>query len=185
MRSRRTIKLKQNQFWRAQALFVVVFCLVLFAPSAHAEPWATHASRLPTLSKKLEDSENEIKALLGEKNHAEDPAAIHEIMRSLAKKHKDLADASAEYETERLHIRFKHPDRAAVVDRQYVHYKLKSLDEMAKEIGLDGRLDRLKAKVLSVFQPPAVTAKAAKEGDDRKPASLEEDDAPEKIRLTK
>ncbi len=164
--------------------FVLSILTAGVASSAVAEPWAQHASRLPTLAKKIEDNEKEIKSLIEQKNHTENPSALHDIVRSLAEKHKTLAETSAEYETERLHVRFKHPDRAAVVDRQYVHYKLKTIDELANEVGLDGRLDRLKAKVIATFPTPAPVEKT-KSDTSRKPAAVDDEDAPERIHLEK
>ena len=63
-------------------------------------------------------------------------------------------DLVKEYEEERLHVRFKHPDRNDTVERQYARYRLKSLQEMEKETGLDGRLSRIKARVMATFPLP-------------------------------
>lgn len=151
-----------------------VLHLSFLAPTvALADPWAQHKDRLPALAHKLQENESAIRHLLEEKKHADDPAEIHEVMRSLIEKHKALAQATKEYEEERLHVRFKHPDLASVVERRYKHYKLKSIEEIGNSAGIEGRLDRLKAKVVSVFPMP-IEAKSVTDEHGRVPASTVE-----------
>ena len=173
-------RMKQN------LLGLVLLAAVFLLPAlASADPWSEHAARLPAFAKKLEDLEKETKELLEQKKAAEEPAALRDIIKQLSEKEKAMAEAAKAYESERLHIRFKHPDRADVIERQYVHYKLKSLDELESEIGIDGRLDRLKAKVLATFPLPPKAPDAAKLADKRGPASVENEDAPEIVHLRK
>lgn len=174
----------QTAFSRT-VLTVAASAVLLFSAGAVAEPWATHAGRLPALAKKLSDNEEEIRHLLERKKHLEDAGAIHDLMRELDERHKTLVKTSEEYETERLHVRFKHPDRASIVERQYTHFKLKTVEQLENELGLDGRLDRLKSKVSAIFPAPKPAPKAEPESA-RKPASVVNDeDAPEAIHLSK
>ena len=185
LHNRMSHKANQSRSAQVLALLAIVFLLPIFPLFASADPWPEHSARLPAFAKKLEDLEKETKELLEQKKAAEEPAALRDIIKQLSEKEKAMAEAAKAYEAERLHIRFKHPDRADVIERQYVHYKLKSLDELENEIGIDGRLDRLKAKVLATFPLPPKVPDAAKLADKRGPASVENEDAPEIIHLKK
>lgn len=168
---KRGVSIQRNSL----AIFALafVFAFVLWPAVTQADPWAQHKDRLPALAHKLQENESAIRHLLAEKKHVDDPAQVHEIMRELIEKHKALAQASKEYEDERLHVRFKHPDLASVVERRYKRYQLKSIEELGNVSGLDGRLDQLKAKVTAVFPLPNAD-KGTKDENDRVPASTAE-----------
>lgn len=151
--------------------------------------WPEHAAHLSALSKQIEHAEHEIHELIEHKNRLQDPVAIQDALKSLMEKHKELEQLSKEYEEERLHVRFKHPDRNDTVERQYMRYKLKALNEMEKEAGLDGRLSRIKARVMATFPLPSTSGAddTVGEAHGRGPASDADDgpERPEHIRLVK
>lgn len=170
-----------------------VFLLLIFlsGPVAHAGNWNEHVAHLNALSSKLSNGEHEIKELLEHKHATDDPEQVREIVREIADKHKELEEVSRDYEKERLHVRFQHPERADTEERKYERYKLKTLAEMENEIGMDGRLDRVKARVLATFPIPQPekpkTPEGLKEDSHRHPASTNEEDEelPGRIHLVK
>jgi hypothetical protein len=89
-----------------------------------------------------------------------------------------------DYEEERLHVRFQHPDRDVEIARRYSAQRLKSVDEIGQAFGLDGRLDRIRGQVVVVFP----VAEKDKPVEIRKPASVkaeDDDDVPTGLHLSK
>lgn len=176
---------------RSRVLEVVISGLVIgHGATAFAGKWAEHAANLNTLSAKLAHGEEEIKKLIEHKQHTDNPEELREIVNQIASKHKELEEVSRDYEKERLHVRFQHPDRAETGERKYERFTLKSVKEIENEMGMDGRLDRIKSRVLSTFPVPEVPKKQAAEAPKiqpfRKPAShASDEEAPERIRLVK
>jgi hypothetical protein len=166
-----------------------VCLLIAFAgaQSVSARPWSEHVNHLALLSHTIETDETEIRSLIKQKRHTEDAEQIAQIMKQIGEHHKSLQKATREYEEERQHVRFEHPEKNEQLERSYVRHDLKSVDDFENEMGLDGRLDVVRTKVLKTFPlPPTKSLAAQQKGDVRKPASESaEDDTPEKIHLVK
>jgi hypothetical protein len=157
------------------------------AQRAAARPWSEHVNHLALLSHTIETDETEIRSLIQQKRHVEEPEQIAQIMRQIGERHKNLQKVTLEYEEERQHVRFEHPEKNEQLERSYVRHDLKSVDDFENEMGLDGKLDVVRAKVLRTFPlPPAKTLATQQKSDVRHPASdAAYDDAPEKIHLVK
>lgn len=160
------------------------------APSAVKEKpacrYTEHESRLTSYMTKIRGFEKEIADMIHEKHHIENSEKVKLLTQQIAFKHSDLAKVVRDYESERLHVRFQHPDRDMEGDRKYTALKLKSLDEIEAAFGLDGRLDRVRKQVGIVF-PAAPSEKASNK---RHPASVnahadDDDDVPKNIHLVK
>jgi hypothetical protein len=170
------------------AAYLVGLSVFAFADSARAEPWAKHQASLSAQAAKIKSHEEEIKKLIALKKQTHDSTRLKEIVGTLGEQHSSLVDLSKEYEDERLHVRFQHPEKADTADRKYIHYDVRSLEEMESDIGMSGRLDRIKARVLVTFPllDPKPSAASKVDATARKPASDEtENDKPEQIHLVK
>lgn len=144
--------------------------------------WTEHESRLTSFATKIRSLEKEISDLIEHKKSLDQPEKVRLVTQQISFKHKDLSKAIRDYEEERLHVRFQHPDRDQEDERRYQAVRLKSLEEIEEAFGLDGRLDRLRQQVKIVY-PIVVPQEPAKI---RAPASVDEDDEkPERIRLVK
>ncbi|MEK7356566.1 MAG: hypothetical protein AAB250_08960, partial [Bdellovibrionota bacterium] len=114
--------------------------------------------------------------------------AVKRLVDQIAENYKKLKKASKDHEALWLHIRFKHPEQAQTLDKRYTRFKLKSLEDMEAEVGIDGRLDRVKSRVMATFPAPELVEE--KKDDSkvhpffRRPASVD-DDAIEEIKLSK
>lgn len=171
-----------NQIFRATVLSLMVFA---FSISALARPWSEHSARLAMLTKQIETKENDIRHLVLEKKEIHDEKKVASIMRQIGELQKALEKSSKEYEEEREHVRFEHPDKNDTLERVYVRHAMKSPDELEKGMGLDSRLDRAKARVLTMFPVPERKEASRKKFERRKPASVHEDEAEERVRLVK
>jgi hypothetical protein len=147
--------------------------------------WSEHESRLTSYMAKIRTLEKEISDMIESKHHIESSERVRILTQQIAFKHADLAKVVRDYEAERLHVRFQHPDRDQELEREYSAHRLKSIDEMETAFGLDGRLDRIRRQVGIVF--PVSDPNAADRL--RQPASVEpkeeESDMPESIHLVK
>ena len=148
--------------------------------------WSEHESRLTSYMARIRSLEKEISDMIASKHHIENSEKVKLLTQQISFKHQDLAKVVKDYENERLHVRFQHPDRALEGSRQYSAIHTKSLDEIEMAFGLDGRLDRIRKQIGIVF--PVETPKNGKEL--RKPANAEiapesDDDMPRGIKLVK
>ncbi len=172
-----------------KAVLVGLSAASVFAHSSEARMWNEHTSQLAMKSRQLEMGEHEIHALIERKQHTDDPAAVGEIMQSIAVQHRALEKKAKEYEEERQHVRFEHPERNDQLERKYVRHEIKSVQEMESSMGIDARLDRIRSLVTLKFPVPEkkITIEE-KNFRTRLPASKKEvagEDAPEKIKLIK
>jgi hypothetical protein len=169
------------------ALLATVWGVTFHLSSAWAGTWHEHAVKLSYLAHEIKTFEADIKALVDQKQKTRDQKQIKDLVDRLAKKHADLSRASRDYEAERLHVRFNHPEKNDEAERQYVRYNLRSLEEMEETSGIEGKLNHIKSRVLATFPvPPKQESEEMKKFRTlRKPASIEDEDAPEKIHLVK
>lgn len=148
--------------------------------------WSEHESRLTSYMTRIRSLEKEISDMIAQKHHTENADKANLLTRQITFKYSDLTKAVREYEQERLHIRFQHPDRDLDGNREYAAHPLKSLDEIEVSFGLDGRLDRIRRQVGIVF--PSRTQKPGT--NERAPAAVtvkpeDDDEMPTGIKLVK
>jgi hypothetical protein len=166
----------------------VAFVLA-FVFNAQAGSWQEHEAKLATQRQRVKDAEEQIKALIHKKHESNDQSEIKTIIAEIGTEHEAYTKASKILEGEELHVRFKHPEHMEKSLVQYTRHT-KSIEELENEIGIDGRLDRIKVKVLATFPIPdhlKQTSAAPKiHPAFRKPASVDDDaDQSEHITLTK
>jgi TolA-binding protein len=146
--------------------------------------WTDHESRLASYMSRIRSLEKEISDMIEAKHQLQNAEKLRILTQQIAFKHSDLAKVVREYEEERLHVRFQHPDRELEGERRYAAQHLKSVAEIAAAFGLDGRLDRVRNQVGIVF-PVSEKVKAM---EVRQPASSkpeDEDAVPSGLHLVK
>lgn len=169
-------------------LFALAF-VMLVSSSAHAGPWPEHLAKISKLKTEVDALESEIKHMIHEKRESHIESEVREITVSIAEKYKTLKESADKLDEETAHIRFKHPEQADKLDRKYTR-RAKTLDDLESEVGIDGRLDRIKRKVAATFPTPEQKREATEAPKInpffvRLPASIEDDDSQEKITLKK
>lgn len=148
--------------------------------------YSEHESRLTSLTARIRSFEKEISDMIDAKKHLEHAEKIRDLTQQITFKHLDLAKAVREYESERLHMRFQHPDRDMEGTREYPRQTLKSLKDLEQAFGLDGRLDRIKNHVGVVFPSQDPGEKESEHGARGIASEPDDDDRPlERIRLSK
>lgn len=174
-----------NRFIACVSLAGAILCC---ANPADARPWNEHTNRLMTLSRQMENGEQEIHTLILEKRRTYDAKKVADILRQIEEKHKAIRKAWKDYEEERQHVRFEHPEKNDQLDKTYVRHELRSLEDLESDLGIDARLDRVKARVLAKFPIPEKKIADVKKFRTRLPASkdtIPAEDQPEKITLSK
>jgi hypothetical protein len=172
MRSRRWIRSKG----------LLVAALVSATISAFADgKFNEHESSLTLIATKMAKLESEINELIARKRHTSDAEALKPIISEMTAKHLELTKMSEQYVDEKRHIRFKHPEKHDSAERKYTRYRLRSLSEMETEIGLEGKLDRMKKRLTSIYRtefkkdlPPEQEEQKRKPASDEEPAITEE-----------
>ena len=124
---------------------------VLISSIALARPWGEHHMRMNASAARIGQLEEDLKELIKEKKHAEEPAELRVITQNIADKYAEIEKLYKERHTEELHIRFQHPEKGDDEKREYTRVKLKSLEELENDFGLDARLNRVQAQIRRTY----------------------------------
>lgn len=136
---------------RFSTLFVV---LLLFAGSAWAgrEGYLTTVQKYRTLKTKIVNVETNINQLIIEKSETKDLEKKENMLREITETHKELTKLYGEFDELERELRFRYPEKNNEGDRHYRLFRLRSLQQMEADLGLDGKLDQLRAKVRAKYQ---------------------------------
>lgn len=152
--------------------------------------FSAHLAKMTALQRETEELEEQIKKLVAEKREADDETQVRNMTNEIAQKYKTLTETGKKFEDEANLIRFKFPEQADKLERKYIRFTSKSLKQIEGEVGIDAKLDKIHEQVLATFPVPEI--EAAKKAPPkispiflRKPASVDDEDVPEKIVLTK
>jgi len=123
-----------------------------FGQEARAAEWARHEINLKGMAIKIENLQDDIRALIEKKKESKSADEKEELMKDIVKKNGELKKIYKDFKAEKEHVRFEHPEQGDKTERAYRHLKLKSLEELQDETGLDGQLSRLKKKVETSYE---------------------------------
>jgi hypothetical protein len=145
--------------WDAQMLvksalvyfFISIFSFGFLCSIANAEQWARHEVNLKGYQLQIIHGEDELRELIAKKKQIRDPKERDEILKEIIKKNAELRKSFHELKAEEEHIRFQHPEKGDDTVRKYRHLRLKSIEELENEVGVDGQLSRLKSKVKNKY----------------------------------
>jgi hypothetical protein len=138
---------------------VVAGLFFIFSSPAKAGSWTEHESKLRQFEKVVSELEAEIQVHVRQKHHAK--AAIDAKMEAdeIISLFTKLRAKLVEQEELVTHARFKHPERSDAIAsaevkksrKNYFKIDISSSEQIENELGLDGRLTRLKSKILAVL----------------------------------
>ena len=170
------------------SLFAIFISLMVFiSHQARAENWDLHEASLKTSYQKIRGTEKKIYELVQKKRQVKSREEVEPLLEEIKKEHKSLSEMIDNLEKERNHVRFEHPEQGDKSERKYYPYKLKSLEDFEREGGLDGRLNKVKIKMLEQYGDPipskAKNCDCDSNGNPRQPASVP-DEQPERIKLS-
>lgn len=121
-------------------------------------PWAETEAKLAELSAKVANKKSVIEQLIAEKNHlAPNSPQLKEVVQQIVKEHKSLKQLIEDYEKNRNILKYRFPERGNLEERKYQKLELKSVEELEKAIGVDGKLNRNMAKIKKVYKTKTLT----------------------------
>jgi hypothetical protein len=138
------IRWSSKQLVKAAAAFIVVLGLGRMAES---DDWSKHEANLNNYAGRINSMQEEIHDLIVKKNQNKDPSKRDAMLDEIKKKDETLKTLYKSYHDEKDQILYEHPEQGDTSERKYRHVKMKTLEEMESEPGVDGQLTRLKAKV--------------------------------------
>jgi hypothetical protein len=113
--------------------------------------WATRTNKLDKLEQQIKDGEKKVKDLIAAKNgghHAPAAGEAHgNVLDEIVTAHRDMKKAMEDYEVEKRELVYRFPEEGALINRRYLPMRPKTLDQLEKELGLDGELTRLKQNI--------------------------------------
>jgi hypothetical protein len=119
--------------------------------------WAQRTSKLNILAAKMKELKFRIQEMIEKKNSGHAPRDEKgneiDVLGEMTKVHKELVETLAEYTKESDELRFRYPEEGTVINRKYVPLHEQSLEQIEKEMGLDGDLTRTKAKIDKKYAP--------------------------------
>lgn len=127
---------------------------LLICSAALGGSWNEHMNNINSMLGRMRTDEEEIKKLVEEKAQAKSKEQLNEILKQIVERYKNLQETHKRFEEERHHVRFEHPEKGDEVERRYRPFRLRTIDQMETEVGLEKKLDRFKAKVETVYKSP-------------------------------
>jgi hypothetical protein len=123
--------------------------------AAGGDDYSHHESDLKGYAFKIAALQDELRGMIQKKDHNTDPTLRDKMLDDIKKKYDEIQKTYDMFRREKEHVIYEHPEQGDETERTYRHVKVKSLDELEKESGIDGQLTRVKHKVERAY-PKAV-----------------------------
>lgn len=124
--------------------------------------YSKRLNKMTQLQTRVQESTAQLKELIEKKNQGvteikDDKNNRKSILTAIVERHKELEKDYAAYNEELRALTYRFPSKGGEIKRKYVVLRPKSLEQVEKELGLDGDLTELKEKVdkkYKAFAPP-------------------------------
>lgn len=149
---------------------IVLAAVVLFSISAFAKDdmdrglpeWLEVQTKIQVLRTKIKAKEEIVKKLIIDKESAKDEEQSRSLVNQLTTEYKDLTESIDEYEKMRSLLKYRYPEKGHKGDRKYERLEAKPLDEMEKQLSLEGRIRHTIGKVRQQYPDTPKPAKETK-----------------------
>lgn len=155
--------------------------------------WAKRSSKINVYETQIKEATRRLQDLIrakNEKRHAVDEKGNPvDLLQEITATHKELLAAVKNYNTEKAELHYRFPERGALIERRYVPFREQSVEQIEKEMGLDGELTKIKKKIdkkYSTFTEESTT-EAPPKVQPRAPTvkkTKDEDEAPKRLKLS-
>lgn len=122
--------------------------------------WLEVQTKIQVLRTKIKAKEDIVKKLIVDKENAKDEEQSRVLVNQLTTEYRDLTESIDEYEKMRSLLKYRYPEKGHKGDRKYERLEAKPLDEMEKQLSLEGRIRHTIGKVRQQYPD---TPKAPKE----------------------
>lgn len=130
-------------------VWALLFSLII---PAFANDWSIHQSNLKGMIAKIRTHEKKIFELSEEKGKTRDPNRLNEIFVAIKGEHGKLKTAYKDFEAEKNHVRFEHPAEGDATEKKYHRYRLRTVEQIESEGGVDGRINQVSGTIRSTYQ---------------------------------
>lgn len=121
------------------------------APSKSME-WVKLNTVLTTLAAKVTSLQADVKELIKKKKTIKDRAQLEMIWEEINTKHKELDESVRQYQKESNRARFEFPDKGSIIQKKYHYVRMKSIDELENEVGIEAKLTHSVDQVQRVYR---------------------------------
>jgi hypothetical protein len=157
----------------------LILCVLLCSSlMARAHSWPQHEVDMRGYVIKIKHLEEDRDNLLKEKAFTRDNARMDEIIKELNKVYKEIEKAYMEFNREKEHIRFEHPEQGDIMERKYRRVRMKTLEERESELGLNGKLNVMKYKLEQTYNKNYKPSKPSHSPEPSPMASPKSDSSP-------
>jgi hypothetical protein len=124
--------------------------------------YSKRLNKMTQLQTKVNDETERLKDLIKQKNNGateikDDKNNRENILAVIVRQHKSLTTSAGLYNDELHAVTYRFPSKGEEIRRRYIPLRPKSIEQVEKELGLQGELTALKEKVdnkYKAFAPP-------------------------------
>jgi hypothetical protein len=117
-------------------------------------PWVEVENQIQELYSKIKMKESTILHLLEEKDHMPDNSPLlHQAVKEIVQEHRELRHLVEEYDKKVSILKYRFPERNSKQLRTYDRVEVKSIDDMEKALGIDGKLSRNMKRMRNTYEP--------------------------------
>ena len=145
---------KLSWFFLIAALFVSVVATAQVETGTHpdAKEWYKRTQKLKAIETRIKEQNKTLQGLIKNKNNGQkivkqEKGEHLDILEVIVTQHRELAKSHAEYDAERKEIKYRYPGGADLVERRYLPLRAPTIEQLEKEMGLDGELSLLRKKI--------------------------------------
>lgn len=133
-------------------------------PAAALPEWVGLQSRLQGLRAKIAAKDHTVRELIKDIQEG-DPKKSHESAGELKKEHRELREMIEDYNRQLSVLKYRFPEKGLKEEERYKRIDSASLEEMEKQVGMEGRLKAVTSKVRRQYGggEPSVEAPKKKE----------------------
>lgn len=114
--------------------------------------WNKHTQKLTTYESDISIADKELKGLIQKKNSGQkflkdEKGQKLDILKAIVAAHAKKAEAIQKYNAERKELMYRYPGEGEWVQRKYLPMREQNLEEVEREVGLDGQLTQIKRQM--------------------------------------
>lgn len=119
--------------------------------------WAKRTTKLNIYETKMKELNKKIQQMIKAKNNnvqaLDEKGKPVDVLETITTAFSDLKKTVKDYNAERDELKYKYPEEGARIERRYVPLRAQSIEQIEKEIGLNGELTRTKKKIDKKYAP--------------------------------
>lgn len=124
------------------------------SPKQHpdAVEWYKRTQKLAALETRMKDETKSLQALISSKNGGvrmvkDEKGGQADILETIVKNHKNLIETYKKFEEEKIEVKYRYPGEGDLVERRYMSTRPPTLEQIEKEMGLEGELNSLSKRI--------------------------------------